>query len=197
MPTSTRKQHLSIGQSAAESRPAAGSEYDRQLQVAQTQLEKLQQQREEIEQKRLEAEELNQRRQLFLDGQLDLLSKFDNSVHAIDREIFEMRQELQDLEEARKTFASNLQTLQAIDPKKWRKTKLSEDVENAIHILERCEEDYEEIADSIESGRKRGIIGASSKSTPDSFAQTFRQGLAFNLPVLIFALIALIVILTN
>ena len=189
-----RKQHLNVASGSKAAVAGGGDEYNRQLQQAETQLQKLQLQREEIERKRLEAEEVTNQRQHFVDGQIELLERLDHSVQAVDREIFESRQELKQLEEARKTFASHLQTLQGIDPRKWKKTKMPEEVQNAMDILENCENDFEEIAAEIGDGRRRGFL-SKPKDTQDSFATTLRQGFAFNLPIIVISVIALLVYL--
>ncbi|MDP0490854.1 MAG: hypothetical protein Q7Q71_07385 [Verrucomicrobiota bacterium JB023] len=197
--SATRYQHVNIANadSPSSTRGGAGDKYEQQLQAAQTQLEKLQLQREEIERKRLEAEELTQQRQFFIDGQIELLAKLDNSVQAIDRELFEMRQEQKEMEEARKTFANHLQSLQAMDPAKWKKTKIRDEVANALETLERYENDYEDIAANIGQGRARGFLTHRSSPEGESFAKTLRQGFAFNLPVIILGSFALLVWLTR
>jgi DNA repair exonuclease SbcCD ATPase subunit len=192
-----RTQNLKVTSPTASSSGGGTEEYNRQLQQAETQLEKLQQQREEIERKRLEAEEISDRRQDFIDGQIEILEKLDHSVQAIDREIFESRQELKELEEARKTFATHLQTLQGMDPRKWKKTKLAEEVQHAMDVLEDCETDYEEISASISEGRRRGFLAGKKGATSESFSHTLKQGFAFNLPVLLLGSIALLVFLTR
>lgn len=193
--STSRKQHLNVASGSQAIAAGAGDEYNRQLQQAENQLQKLQLQREEIERKRLEAEEVTNQRQDFIDGQIELLERLDHSVQAVDREIFESRQELKELEEARKTFASHLQTLQGIDPRKWKKTKLSEEVQNALDILETCENDFDEVACSISEGRRRGFLSKpkSATATQESFLNTLRQGLAFNLPIIVLSVIALII----
>ena len=190
-----RKQHLNV--SSKTSATGSSDEYNRQLQQAETQLEKLQLQREEIERKRLEAEEITHQRQDFVDGQIELIERLDHSVQAVDREIFESRQELKELEEARKTFASHLQTLQAVDPRKWKKTKMPEEVQNALDLLETCEADFEELSATISEGRRRGFLSKPKTASADSFLSTFQQGFAFNLPLIILSLVALIVYLTH
>ena len=192
----TRKQHLNVASSKTAT-PGAGDEYNRQLQQAETQLQKLQEQREEIERKRLEAEEVTHQRQDFVDGQIELIERLEHSVQAVDREIFESRQELKELEEARKTFANHLQTLQNIDPRKWKKTKMPEEVQNALDILESCENDFDEVSSSISEGRRRGFLTKPKTQDSDSFVTTMKQGFAFNLPLIALSAIALLVYLAR
>ena len=46
-----------------------------------------------------------------------------------------------------------------------------------------CENDFEEIADEIGEGRRRGFLyQAEITTTQESFSTTLRQGFAFNLP---------------
>lgn len=190
-----RKQHLNVASGSQATAPGAGDEYNRQLQQAESQLQKLQLQREEIERKRLEAEEITHQRQDFIDGQIELLERLEQSVQAVDREIFESRQELKELEEARKTFAKHLQTLQGIDPRKWKKTKLPEELQNALEILESCENDFDEVASTISEGRRRGFLAKpkNSAAAQESFLNTLRQGFAFNFPLIVLSVIALLV----
>lgn len=190
-----RTQHLKVTSATGNSLAGGTDEYNRQLAAAETQLQKLNQQREEIERRRLEEEELTLRRQDFVDGQIEILEKLDHSVQAIDREIFESRQELKELEEARKTFASHLQTLQAMDPRKWNKAKMSEEVSNAMDVLERCENDFEDISSQISEGRRRGFLATKKGATNETFSHTLRQGFAFNLPIIILGIIALLLFL--
>jgi len=192
-----RTQHLNVSSAGKSSSLGANDEYNRQLQQAESQLEKLQLQREEIERKRLEAEELTHQRQDFIDGQIELLERLEQSVQAVDREIFESRQGLKELEDARKTFASQLQTLQAVNPQKWKKTKMAEEVESAMSLLENCETDFEDVASNITEGRRRGFLSANKTVATDSFTDTLRQGLAFNLPIVILGTIALLVYLSR
>lgn len=192
-----RTQHLKVTSATGNASAGGTDEYNRQLQAAETQLQKLNQQREEIERRRLEEEELTHRRQDFVDGQIEILEKLDQSVQAIDREIFESRQELKELEEARKTFASHLQTLQGMDPRKWKKTKMNEEVDNAMEVLERCENDFDDISSQISEGRRRGFLATKSGASSETFTHTLRQGFAFNLPLIILGSIALLVFLNR
>lgn len=192
----TRTHHLQVSSPEASGR-AGDSNYEAQLQAAQSQLEKLHKKQEEIQRKRLEEEELNLSRSQFIEGQIELSSKLDGSVQAIDREIFDLRQEVTNLEEARKTFASNLQKLQGIDPGKFRKTKLAEDLEQAHELLANCEGDFEEISAQIGEGHRRGFIKPSAKAGTDTFSRNFSQGFAFNLPIIILGTIALLIWLSR
>ena len=119
----------------------------------------------------IEAEEVtNQKPRFHVDGQIELLERLEQSVQAVDREIFESRQELKELEDARKTFASHLQTLQGYRssqsgkrPRCLRKSKM------LSMSLETCENDFDEIClTRLARESRRGFLEQAQKSTTTS-----------------------------
>ena len=87
-------------------------EFDDKLHVAQQQLETLQKQREDLERQKAELEDLNRRKQEFINGQIEIGEKLSASVTSIDRELFEMRQEVEDLEQTRQAFSTHLERVE-------------------------------------------------------------------------------------
>ena len=78
-----------------------GEDFEGQLREAQQQLEVLQHQREQLEQQKCEMDDLNRRKEDFISGQIEITERLSGSVTSIDRELFELRQELEDLEQTR------------------------------------------------------------------------------------------------
>ncbi len=191
--TNTHKQQLKVTSSEPTSKSGKPADYSRELEQAETQLARLQQKREAIEQKRQLAEELSERQQIFVDGQIELIERLDLAVQTIDRELFDARQQQQELTEARKTFAKHSQVLQAIDPKKWKKIRLSEEIENAFGILDQCEDDFEELGSRISQKSSRRFLPTSLTPSEGSFQAAFMQGLAFSLPLIILGIAAILI----
>ena len=81
-------------------------DFEGQLREAQQQLEVLQHQREQLERQKCEMDDLNQQKEDFINGQIELTERLSGSVTSIDRELFELRQELEDLEQTRQSFAA-------------------------------------------------------------------------------------------
>src|SRR5210317_1871863 len=78
--------------------PAPSDDFEGKLQEAQQQLEHLHQQRVLLVRQKAETDELTRRKEEFISGQIELSERLSNSLTAIDRELFELRQELEDLE---------------------------------------------------------------------------------------------------
>ena len=64
--------------------------------------------REELERQKRHLDELNHRKEEFVAGQIEISERLTTSITSIDRELFELRQELDDLEQTRQSFAAHL-----------------------------------------------------------------------------------------
>lgn len=201
--TLDRKQHLHLPESQLEisdRNPAITEDFEGQLADAQTQLEMLQAQRRELERQKMALEDLNQRKQEFLNGQLDLTEKFSNAVTSIERELFESKQEIEDLEQTRNAFANHLKRIESLNPEAWPKESLSNELEKALTILDKAEDEFEQAAAYFADTRKNSLFGGPSAGmrglrASSDFHTMFRNGFAFNLPVLVLGTLALLVYL--
>ena len=175
-------------------------DYDHKLKAAQMELDRIQQQREELERKKLELEELTTRKRSFLSQQVELSEKLSNSLTLIDRELFEIRQEGEDLEQCRVCFAAHLDKIQKFNPENWTRENLHEKLERATMAVDIASDEYDQAAAHFENGRSGSIFGRPSKrsrkggktDSSNEFAVNFRNGLAFNLPIVILGGIAVL-----
>jgi len=177
--------------------PGNSADFDGKLEDAQAQLEFLHRQREQLEQQRVALEELNQRKQEFLNGQIDLTERLTNAVNTIDRELFDSKQEIEDMGQAKDSFAKHLKRIDGINPEAWPKESLDEELEGALAILDRADDEYHQaVAHFSGSRRGHGIFGPgasrSHAANSTDFSAMMRQGFAFNLPVIVLGFIALI-----
>ncbi|MBK1881504.1 hypothetical protein JIN85_03695 [Luteolibacter pohnpeiensis] len=180
-------------------------DYDHKLKAAQIELDRIQQEREELERKKQELEELTGRKRDFISQQVELSEKLSNSLTLIDREIFEIRQECDDLEQCRICFAAHLEKIQKINPENWTRDNLHDKLERATMVVDIATDEYDQAAAHFQKGRSGAIFGAPSKrsrqaaktSGDSDFAMHFRNGLAFNLPIIILGGIALLAYLTK
>ncbi|MFC5051669.1 hypothetical protein ACFPK9_13780 [Rubritalea spongiae] len=205
--TETRAQRLNVAnptQMEMRADTTSGSapiseDFEGKLVAAQQQLEQLKAQQERIEQEKLELEELNERKEEFLLGQNDISDRLATSLTAIDRELFEMRQEMEDLEQTRQCFADHQQKIDGINPQSWTREELKSELKRAISFLDLAEDEYEEAMEHFKGGRRSGVFAPAKKtskkasSTPSEFTSHFKQGFAFNLPLIIAAAIAYII----
>ncbi len=178
-------------------------DYDRKLKDAQEELERIQQQREELERKKQELEELTARKRAFVSQQVELTERLTSALTLIDRELFEMRNEADDLQQCRACFAAHLDKIQKVNPENWNRENLSEKLERAGVTLDLAADEYDQAAAHFEGTRSGAIFGRASKKSRVSSRQSgsgefvthLRNGFAFNLPVVVLGGIALVVYL--
>ena len=192
-----RSTQLEMPTSAGAGRP---EDYDRKLRDAQEEIERIQQQREELERKKIELEELTSRKRNFVSQQVELTERLTSAITLIERELYEMRNETSDLEQCRACFAGHLDKLQKINPENWTRENTSEKLEKAMVSVDLAADEYDQAAAHFEGSRSGAIFGRASKKARNAarggstgeFASNFRNGLAFNLPIVILGTLALI-----
>jgi Asp-tRNA(Asn)/Glu-tRNA(Gln) amidotransferase B subunit len=178
-------------------------DYDRKLKDAQEELERIQEQREELERKKHELEELTSRKHAFVSQQIELSEKLTSSLTLIDRALFEMRNEAEDIEQCRACFADHLDKIQKFNPENWTRDNLSEKLERATMAIDLAADEFDQAAAHFEGSRGGAIFGRASKRAranmhhglASEFVTNLRNGFAFNLPVFVLGGVALLVYL--
>ncbi len=201
--TAERKQHIKVRETQMEipsDSPAFTEDFEGKLADAQSQLELLQTQRNQLEREKLALEDLNHRKQEFLNGQLNLAEKFSTAITTIERELFESKQEMDDLDQTRTAFVNHLNRIETLNPEAWPKESLSIELQKALVTLDKAEDEYEQAVSYFTGTRKGSVFGGSSSSTGSiasnsDFQTMVRNGLAFNLPVIILGSLALLIYL--
>lgn len=177
-----------------------GDEFSGRLEVAQQQLEQLQHQREELERRKLELEELDKRKHAFLGSQAEVSERLGTSLTQIDRVLFEMRQEIEDLEQTRQCFAEHVVSIDKFDPQSWSRQNMAENLDRALTAIGHAEEEYQQAAQHFDGTRSGTIFGRSRRrgartATSSEFFVNLRNGFAFNLPIVLIGVGALAVYL--
>ena len=202
-PATEHTHHIRIRNTQLEMDPdqsgAPRDDVDGQLRVAQTQLEQLQAQREELERLKQETEQLNHRKRGLISSQVEMTERLSSSTTLIEREIFELRQEIEDLEQCRSCFAGHLAKIEKLNPEGWSREQLGDQLDRALAIVEHAEDEYGQAADHFSRTRSASIFSGvrRAKGPKSEFSQQLYRGLAFNLPVIALGSIALIVYLLN
>jgi hypothetical protein len=193
--TSEHTHHIKIRSTQMEmpTRPGFSTpeDYDSKLQAAQDELERIQVQREDLERKKRELEELTARKRTFLAQQAELAEKLTTAVTLIERELYAVRQEAEDLEQCRVCFVSHLDKLEKINPESWTRENHAEKLERSTMTMDMAADEYDQAAAHFEGGRSGAIFGRASKRgrtrvkplQGSEFLQNLRNGLAFNLPL--------------
>jgi len=201
--TLERKQRININNDQLEipeEVPAFTEDFESKLADAQTQLEMLHSQRKNLERQKLALEDLNHRKQEFMNGQLDLTEKLSSAITTIERELFESKQEMEDLEQTKSAFATHLRKIESLNPEAWPKDNLNTELQSALLTLDKAEDEYEQAVSYFTGSKRSGVFGGPSSSVRGSrsdseFRATVLNGLAFNLPVIILGSLALLVYL--
>ena len=177
----------------------AGEDFEGQLREAQQQLEVLQHQREQLEQQKCEMDELNRRKEDFLSGQIEITERLSTSVTSIDRELFELRQELEDLEQTRQSFAAHLTRIEKVEPEGWQRDALDGELNRALAMLDQAEEEFESAVAHFSGGRAGSAFGSFASGprtrSSDGFRANLKAGFAYNLPLLLLGITALLIML--
>lgn len=207
--TTTHKQHLNVRDTQLEMNPRdsvggaspLAEDFKSKLEEAQSQIEKLQQQQAEVERQKRELQEINAAKDDFLRGQVELHEKLATAVTAMDREIFGTRQELDELEQARICFADHLEKINHLNPDGWNNESLRQELTRAISVLDLAEDEFEQAVEHFSGGRSASVFGNGNKSKRRSmlsfgngeFTTMLCNGFAFNLPIILLGVAALIV----
>ena len=204
---SKHTQRISIRSTQMEMPSSSGGnrndDYDRKLKDTQDELERIQQQREELERKKIELEELTSRKRAFVSQQTELSEKLTSALTLIDRELYEIRNEAEDLEQCRACFAGHLEKLEKINPDSWTRENTPEKLDRATISIDLAADEYDQAATHFEGGRSGSIFGNSPKRSRTSgrttsssdFISNLRNGFAFNLPILALGGAAIVVYL--
>jgi chromosome segregation ATPase len=171
---------------------------DSQVQKAQEQLLQLKRQQEQIEKQKRELEELSRRQEELERGRAEMSDKLTRSLVILEREAYEAQRRLEQLRATRESFAQHLQLLESIDSKSWNPGDLHKELSRALSTVDDARAEF-----SQQRSRLQAVEEVDEVSLPDvapemgglgqshTFAQWFRIGFAFTLPLIVFILIAM------
>ncbi len=182
-------------------RTLKGEDFDQQLRDAELEMERIQRERDDLARKKIELEELTKRKRGLLSQQAELLEKISSSITLIERELYSMRQEGEDLEQTRACFATHLERLNKINPEQWTPANQVEKIEKASILLDLAADDYDQASAHFQNGRSAPIFGHGSsrknnhprRGEASDFMRQLQSGFAFNLPIITLGGIALII----
>ena len=204
-PATEHTHHLKIRSTQLEMNPGPaagarqGEDVEGKLRAAQVQLEQLQQQREELERQRQEVEALNTRKREFISAQTELTERLSATLQRIEREIYELKEHTADLDQCRTCFAAHLSKLEKINPEGWTRDNLAASLDRAMAVVDHADDEFSQAAEHYSRSRSSNLFNGSKarRVVSGDFARQFRNGLAFNLPVILLGGIALIAYLVK
>jgi predicted RNase H-like nuclease (RuvC/YqgF family) len=178
---------------------------DHKVKAAQEQLLQLRMQQEEIERQKQHLETLRVKQERFVAGKRDLLEKLSRSVSSVERDLYDAQKRVEELSLTHDDFRRHLDILKSLQPEKWHRSQVDEELDQALAAIEDAEADFAKGVRRLESLRivESNPIAAcvSHKTTSVIEESTFeatmtcsspteemivwmRRGFAFTLPLI-------------
>jgi hypothetical protein len=120
----------------------------------------------------------------------------------LEREAYNAQSRLEQIRVARESFAQHLELVEAIDPRDWNPSDLHKELSRALSTVDDARTDYNEHRSRLQAAG--GGTGEASlpDTTPEgyqnnvgrSFSDWLQIGLALSLPLILFAVIAIAVL---
>ena len=186
------------------SKPSAAPMEDVQAQVheAQAELAQLRQRQEEIERQKLHLEQIKKKQDAFGQGKRDLIEKFNRSLGAIDRDLYNAQKLVDELSATHQGFAVHLDILRGLQPEKWDRTQVDHELDRALDAIDTARDDYMKATRRLnalraESGGRREPADDGERPTTvatatEDFVVLVKRGLALSLPLIVSGLVGLI-----
>ncbi len=174
---------------------------DSQVQKAQEQLLQLKRQQEQIEKQKRELEELSRRQEELDRGRAEMNDKLTRSLVVLEREAYDAQKKMEQLRATRESFAQHLELLESIDTKTWNPSDLNKELSRALSTVDDARTEYSQQRSRLqattgEDHREMPLpeagSGYESTGNAHTFGQWLQMGLAFTLPLMVFALVALV-----
>tara|TARA_R110000850_G_scaffold19988_5_gene59813 strand:- start:630 stop:1280 length:651 start_codon:yes stop_codon:yes gene_type:complete len=173
-----------------------------EYQQAQDQLRQLRQQEEQIKRQAAELEELTQQESLFKQGRSEVTEQLGKFLSTLDREATEAQRTAEDCGNAHERLESHLASINALHPENWSRADRKGELARALSYIEAAEDEIDNLTPLIDGFGKKGFLNmkgapalSASAITQGNFMYWLRSGFAFSLPLVGFAVIALLVVL--
>lgn len=173
-----------------------------ELQQRQQELIHLQRQQQELEQRKRQLEELNTRRMELIEGQREIRDRLLRAVVILERAEGQGRKEVEQMYETRQVFSEQLSAINGINPSEWAATDIEGELSKALAKVDQAQAIYTQSRAKLDALRGRDLepdTGSeddpsvhSTASSADSFLDNLQRGLAFNLPLILTVLLALV-----
>lgn len=178
-----------------------------EYQQAQDQLRQLRQQEEQIRRQAEELEELTQKEEQFKEGRTSATEQLTKYLSILDQEATEAQRLAEECGAAHERLESHLSHINGLRPETWSRADRKAEIARALGYVEAAEEELEDVSGLVSSfGKKSGGLfqvkghhkrpATTGGAAPQQdFSYWIKSGLAFSLPLVGFAVIALIVVL--
>lgn len=170
-------------------------------QQAQDQLEQLRQQEEQIRKRAEELEELSRKEDSFKAGRVAIVDQIERHLAILDQKATEAQSLAEECGAAHERLEGHLAGIHSLHPDSWNRADRKAELTRALNYIEAAENEVEAILPLVEGGAKKTFFPGKSTGfsapavTQGSFLYWLKSGFAFSLPLVGFAIIALLLIL--
>lgn len=180
---------------------------DLKVKAAQEQLIQLRHQQEEIERQKQHLEALRIKQERFVAGKRDLLEKISRANGHVERELYDAQKRVEELSLTFDEFRRHIDILKSLQPEKWHRTQVDQELDNALVAIEDAENDFakgmrrlhamtppESATSAITLDDADAPVLSGTGGSADDLATWLRRGFAFTLPLMATVLIAIVLI---
>lgn len=182
---------------------------DFKVKAAQEQLVQLRLQQEEIERQKQHLEALRIKQERFVAGKRDLLEKIGRSAGHVERELYDAQKRVEELALTHDEFRRHLEILKSLQPEKWHRSQVNEELDGALSAIEDAENDFAKGIRRLHAmGPQEGVstgatlnsddtnptVMSSFSANSDDLQTWLRRGFAFTLPLMGTVLVAIVLI---
>ena len=182
----------------------AGEHLDNQVQKAQEQLLSLKRQQEQVERQKRELEELSRRQEQLQVGRAEMVEKFTRAIVVLERETYDAKKRVELLNSIHESFASHLDSLDAINPKMWEGLDINKELTKALSAVDDARAEYSGSLPKISSTKETGgadpvaaSIGYQTEFAAEEqkdFMYWLKAGFAFTLPLIAIGVLLIVVL---
>ena len=171
---------------------------------AQAELMHLRQRQEEIERQKLHLEQIKKKQDAFGQGKRDLMEKLTRSIGTIERDLYNTQKLVEELSTTHKAFTDHLEVLRSLQPEKWQRNQVDEELGRALDAIEDAKDDYIKSSRRLVSLRPQTAShhgdqageeqrqGRSATAAQEDFVALVKRGLALSLPLIVSGLVGLV-----
>jgi DNA repair exonuclease SbcCD ATPase subunit len=178
---------------------------DNQVQKAQEALLQLKRQQDLIERQKRELEELSRRQEQLQAGKTDMMEKFVRAMVVLERETYEAKKRVEQLEGIHASFNTHMDVLEAINPKAWEGLDMAKELNKALSAVDDARAEYNNslprISPETDSGGADPVASGLGYQTTyaaegeKDFLYWLKAGFAFTLPLFALGIVLIFLLL--
>ena len=179
---------------------------DNQVQKAQEALLQLKRQQDMIERQKRELEELSRRQEQVQGGKIDMMEKFVRAMVVLERETYEAKKRVEQLEGIHNSFSAHMDVLEGINPKSWEGLDMAKELNKALSAVDDARAEYTNslprISPETDSGSSDRVAADLGYQTSygvaegeKDFMYWLKMGFAFTLPLFALGVVLIFLLL--